>query len=119
MVQEQKMYSKRLQPRSNQVTGIGTNEETVDFKTFKVLPSISAKYTINDKQNLRFAASQTYTLPQLQEMPFMSFKEGISDDVFGNPYLSPSDIYNADIKWEFFPKGGQKFSVTHIWKVHN
>lgn len=91
--------------RANQITGRGTNVETVTFKDIKVLPSLSLKYALRENQNLRFATSKTYTLPQMQEMPLMSFS-GISDEKFGNPYLQPSEVYNADLKWELFPKAG-------------
>lgn len=97
--------NQEITTRSNQITGIGTNVETFNFDVFKTLPSLSLRYKLNEQQNLRFAASQTYTLPQLQEMPFMSFS-GITDVIYGNPYLTPSDIYNVDLKWEYFPKGG-------------
>lgn len=99
------MVYQKITTRANQITGRGTNVETIKFNDFKVLPSISLKYAFRDNQNVRFAASKTYTLPQLQEMPLMSFS-GISEEKFGNPYLTPSEIYNVDLKWEMYPKGG-------------
>jgi outer membrane receptor protein involved in Fe transport len=42
--------------------GTGTTYAPVKF-----LPSIIAKYKLTDKQNLKFAASNTYTLPQFKE----------------------------------------------------
>ena len=105
----------QITTRADQITGIGSNVKTFEFDELKYLPSLSLKYTLNSKQNLRFAASKTYTLPQLQEMPFMSFT-GISEEIFGNPYLVPSEVYNADIKWEFFPNTGELFSATIFGK---
>lgn len=51
------------------------NDLTVDpakiDKTY-ILPSLNAKYSLNDKNALRFAASQTYTMPQFKEnAPFL------------------------------------------------
>ncbi len=99
------MVYQQITTRANQITGKGTNVETVKFEAFKVLPSISLKYAFRENQNIRFATSKTYTLPQLQEMPLMSFS-GVSEEKFGNPYLTPSEVYNIDIKWEIFPKDG-------------
>jgi len=112
----EKVYQ-QITTRANQISGIGTNVKTFNFDEFKVLPSISLKYSLTKKQNIRLASSKTYTLPQLQEMPFMSFT-GITEETYGNPYLKPSDVYNADLKWEFFPKDGV-FSAAAFYKRIN
>lgn len=81
----------------------------------KFLPALNAKYSINDRQNLRFAASKTYTLPQAKELIPISYYD-VTANVYGNPYLYPSDNYNADLKWEFFPKSGEIISITAFGK---
>ncbi|WP_026704611.1 TonB-dependent receptor [Flavobacterium soli] len=89
----------------------GTN--TFDRNEF--LPSLILKYELNEKQNLRFAASKTYTLPQFKERaPFLY--EDITEVKFGNPYLYPSQDYNLDLKWEMFPKAEELISVTVFGK---
>lgn len=110
--------SLEINTRSNQNNGDipGTNVLTNNFDDFKILPSMSIKYSLSDKQNIRFAASKTYTLPQLQELPKLAFKYDISDVIYGNPNLTPSDIYNADLKWEIFPNAGELLSVTAFGK---
>lgn len=92
----------------------GKEEQSI-FNKLSVLPSLSAKYSLTKKQNLRLALSKTYTLPQFQEMPLLVF-EGITDRTYGNPNLYPSQVYNADLKWEFFPKNGELFSATVFGK---
>lgn len=79
------------------------------------LPNLIAKYSINDKNNLRFAASKTYTLPQFKETAFFIY-EDITQQYIGNPDLYPSDDYNVDIKWEFFPKSEEVIAVTGFGK---
>ncbi len=86
-----------------------------DFTEFKVLPSLSLKYSLTDKSNLRFAGSSTYVLPQFTEMALFLF-EGITETTVGNPFLSPSNVYNADLKWELFPSSGQLISVAAFGK---
>lgn len=67
------------------------------------LPSLDLKYTVNDFSNLRFAASKTVTLPKFTEVaPFLY--EDVTEATLGNPELTNSDNYNADIKWEYFPE---------------
>lgn len=90
-------------------------EGAKDFNEFNVFPSLSLKYAVTDKANLRFSSSITYTLPQFKETAVFLF-EGITDATVGNEYLYPSKDYNADLKWEFFPAPGELFSVAAFGK---
>lgn len=86
------------------------------FDTMEYLPSLTAKYSINEKHNLKFAASKTYTLPQIKERaPFLY--EEVGQSYVGNPYLYSSTDYNADIKWEYFPENGEVISVSGFGKL--
>lgn len=97
------------------VTALKPEGDDKDFNELQVLPSLSLKYRLNEKNNLRFALGKTYTLPQFTEMALFSF-EGITETTQGNPYLYPSSVYNAEIKWEFFPKNGELLSVSTFGK---
>ncbi|WP_234859320.1 TonB-dependent receptor [Aquimarina aquimarini] len=95
--------------------------ETNPFRNNKiketfVLPSLSLKYSINEKSNLRLALSKTVTLPKFTEVaPFLD--EDVTDKTLGNPELKNSDNYNADIKWEYFPEqSGELLSATVFGK---
>ena len=79
------------------------------------LPSLVMKYELNDKQNLRFGASKTYTLPQFKERALFVY-EDITEVKIGNPDLYPSDNYNIDLKWEMFPKSEEIISVGAFGK---
>ena len=94
-------------------TSLGEGEE--EFTESKILPNLSLKYALNDKSNLRFASGITYTLPQFKETALFLF-EGITDVTVGNPYLTPSTNYNAEFKWEFFPKPSELISVAAFGK---
>ncbi|OXA91677.1 TonB-dependent receptor [Flavobacterium hercynium] len=91
--------------------GGGTN--TFDRNEF--LPSVALKYELNEKQNLRLAASKTYTLPQFKERALFIY-EDVMETKIGNPNLYPSQNYNLDLKWEMFPKSDELFSVTAFGK---
>ena len=91
------------------VASTGTIDE------FFVLPSLDVKYILNEKTNLRIAASKTVTLPLFTETaPFLD--EDVNEFTIGNPDLKNSDNYNFDIKYEFFPRNGEVFSVTAFGK---
>jgi outer membrane receptor protein involved in Fe transport len=79
------------------------------------LPSLTGRYELNDKQNLRFGLSKTYTLPQLKERALFLY-EDITEVYIGNPDLYPSDNYNFDLKWELFPKDEELISVGAFGK---
>lgn len=81
----------------------------------KFLPALNAKYSINDKQNLRLSLSKTYTLPQAKELSPIAYYD-VTSNTYGNENLYPSDNYNADLKWELFPKSGELISVAAFGK---
>ncbi|MFV0345407.1 MAG: TonB-dependent receptor domain-containing protein [Bacteroidales bacterium] len=97
-----------IQQNVDYETTIATGNE--DFVKNPLLPSLALRYKLRDNQNLRFAVSQTYTLPQFKETAPFQF-EGITVSSVGNPYLYPSTNYNVDLKWEMFPKNGELISV--------
>lgn len=79
------------------------------------LPSLTLRYALNEKQNLRFGFSKTYTLPQFKERALFVY-EDITEVHVGNPDLYPSDNYNVDLKWEMFPKNEELISFTAFGK---
>lgn len=79
------------------------------------LPSLNVKYELTGNQNLRLAASKTYTLPQFKERARFLY-EDVDQVIFGNPYLYASDNYNVDLKWELFPQNDELLSVTAFGK---
>lgn len=104
-------------------------EQTVDWRTQfdpvgnsstfsrnEFLPNLILKYELNDKHNLRFAASKTYTLPQFKERsPFIY--EDVNEIKYGNPNLYPSTDYNFDFKWEYFLEKDELISAAAFGKL--
>lgn len=76
-----------------------------------VLPSVNVKYELNDKSNLRFAASQTYTKPVIMEVLPVTIVNADKTSQQGNERLVNSDNYNADLKYEIFPTPKEMFAV--------
>ncbi|MAD97709.1 MAG: TonB-dependent receptor [Flavobacteriaceae bacterium] len=87
-----------------------------------VLPSLNLKYALNDQQNLRFTFSKTVSVPEFKEVaPFVY--EGVNQRLGGNPDLigdvSFSEIFNFDLKYEWFINRGEVFSVSTFAKQIN
>lgn len=96
-------------------TQLDDNGNSNDFTKNALLPNITMKYELNEKQNLRFAASKTYTLPQFKETALFVY-EDLTEIRKGNPFLYASDDYNVDLKWEIFPKSEELISITGFGK---
>lgn len=85
--------------------------EKVDF-----LPSLNMKYKMNEKSNLRFAASKTITRPVIMEAYPLEFVNPDNTIENGNPNIRNSDNYNFDLKYEIFPTNKEMFAVTAFSK---
>ena len=98
---------------SSSVTDLTTPRS--EIKKDYVLPSLNLKYTLDEKNVVRFAASQTYTMPQFKETaPFLY--EDVNFSSFGNPYLVPSTNYNVDLKYDWYLSKKEIISVGAIYK---
>lgn len=102
-----------LNQKMNFSTSIKEGKASKNYS--KILPALNLKFSPNDTQNFRFSASKTYTTPLLLETAPYEYEE-VDELSFGNPALYPSDNYNADLKWEWFPKRGEIISVTAFGK---
>ncbi len=96
-------------------TSLDPNGGQDELDKIAFLPSLILKYELNEKQNLRFGFSKTYTLPQFKERALFIYEE-VNESKIGNPNLYESDDYNVDIKWEMFPKSEELVSITAFGK---
>ncbi|WP_190810005.1 TonB-dependent receptor [Flagellimonas sp. S3867] len=89
------------------------------------LPSLNVRYALNDNSNLRFGFSKTASFPEFKEVaPFVY--ESVTQRIGGNPDLlggldgngpSYSDIFNYDIKYEWFLERGEIISIAAFAKT--
>ncbi len=81
------------------------------------LPSLNLTYAVNDQINIRLSGSRTVARPEFRERALFSyFNFQAFINVSGNIDLLPTDIYNADLRFEYFPGGGQIVSVSAFYK---
>ncbi|NMH89173.1 TonB-dependent receptor [Flavivirga algicola] len=81
-----------------------------------IYPSLNLKYELNEKHFLRFASSLTQTLPEFKELSPFEYVSPTGRVTRGDPDLEKSDVFNVDLKWEFFPKQGELVSATTFYK---
>ena len=79
-------------------------------------PAVNLRYALNERSNLRLAASKTLTLPEFKEVAPFEYVSQTGQVTRGNPDLQASTNYNLDLKYEFFPSGGELLSLTGFYK---
>ena len=109
----------------------GARFETTDIKTTPTntlaeaglleeesfLPAFSLVYSINERQNLRFAYGKTMARPTYKELTDIRISDNFTDQVYrGNPNLELTEIDNFDLRWEWFPNDGEIIAVSLFYK---
>lgn len=94
------------------------NNPTIDngiIDNSYILPSAVIKYNFNENSIVRLASSLTYIMPQFKQVaPF--FYEEVNFSSFGNPYLIASDVFNLDLKYEYYMSSNEVLSVGTFFK---
>jgi hypothetical protein len=89
----------------------------IDSTVTDILPSINIIYGFHPKFNLRLSGSQTVTRPESRELaPFSFYDYSIFALVGGNSRLQRTKITNADLRFEWYPQGGQIVSLSGFYK---
>jgi Outer membrane protein beta-barrel family/CarboxypepD_reg-like domain/TonB-dependent Receptor Plug Domain len=89
----------------------------VDNEKWDLLPSLNFTYSPGAKHNIRLAGSRTMARPEFREIaPFSFFDYEVNYAVNGNPALKRSSIINGDIRYEFYPKGGEAITIGAFYK---
>ncbi|MCB9357841.1 MAG: TonB-dependent receptor [Calditrichaeota bacterium] len=82
-----------------------------------LLPSLNLTYLLNEKTNLRFAATRTIANPDYLELVPTEDRDYNSGSVkVGNPELDYSKIINVDLRAELYPSIGEAASVGLFYK---
>ena len=105
-------YTQRLNSKTDVGTDVNVNDKQLD-----ILPSLNIIYSLTKKQNLRLSLSKTLNRPEFRELaPFLFFDNVTRFNTSGTPTLEITEIYNADLRYEFFPGKGQLFSASLFYK---
>ena len=90
---------------------IHVNREYLDF-----LPSLNLSYN-KDKTKYRFSLSKTLSRPEFREVANFAYYDFIRNaQILGNSKLEKSNIYNIDLKYEWYPKTGENISFSLFGK---
>lgn len=88
-----------------------------DYKHNDLFPSVNATYKFNDKHQVRFAYGKSVNRPEFREVSTSVYYDfDLASPVQGNPLLKPAYIQNLDLRYEFYPSGGEVVSVGLFYK---
>ena len=88
----------------------------VDREYLDLLPSLNLSYNEN-KTKYRFSVSKTLARPEFREVANFAYYDFVRNaQILGNSKLEKSDIYNLDLKYEWYPKAGENVSVSLFGK---
>src|SRR5918994_51716 len=106
----------------NTVVFQGISETTVpaELEDTDVLPALGLTYFLNADQQIRVSAAQTLSRPEYRELSPVNFFDILGGQrLFGNADLQRALIQNYDLRWEWYPRGGEALSVGLFYKHFN
>ncbi len=109
-VSEQSINS--FDPHNPDVGRVDTGYDSTDF-----LPAAALVWSVLPTANLRLGATRTVARPQLREVAPFSFTDYFGGrEVQGNPALRPTQIYNLDLRFEWFPSLQEVLAASVFYK---
>lgn len=88
----------------------------VDREYLDILPSLNISYN-EEKSKYRFSVSKTLARPEFREVANFAYYDFVRNaQILGNSKLEKSDIYNLDLKYEWYPKAGENISISAFGK---
>jgi outer membrane receptor protein involved in Fe transport len=81
------------------------------------LPALALIWSPWPKQNLRTSYGRTLARPTFRELADVVNYEAFTDEfIGGNPDLEMTVIDNLDLRWEWFPRGGEVIAASVFYK---
>ncbi|MCR8561927.1 TonB-dependent receptor [Mucilaginibacter sp. BJC16-A38] len=99
---------------------VSKDGKTGSIKYYDLLPSVSFKYLLSDKENLRASYYSAISRPNFYEIvPHTSGDPDADYQEVGNTNLKHATADNFDLRYEFFPKPLDQFLVGVFYKNIN
>jgi outer membrane receptor for ferrienterochelin and colicin len=91
---------------------VSANPVAVANPIFSPLPSVNATFYLPKNQQLRAGAGLTLNRPEFREFaPFPYYDYYLNLNVYGNPKLKTPTVFNADLRWEWYPAPGEMITA--------
>jgi len=111
------VYGLRVEDMDIAVTNQKINSAIADIQQTSLLPSVNLTYSLSATTNLRGSYFASVNRPEFRELaPFSFFVFEKNAEIRGNPDLEIATLNNFDLKYEFYPKGGELISLGGFYK---
>jgi outer membrane receptor protein involved in Fe transport len=81
------------------------------------LPAATVTWNFADNMQLRLHGSKTIARPQFRELAPQIYQDFESDREFtGNPFLTDTKLTNAEARYEYYFRRGERFSLAGFYK---
>jgi outer membrane receptor protein involved in Fe transport len=109
-------FGLRYEDASQSVQPIGVGQASL-LENDYFLPAATITYTPRRDIQIRANASRTIARPQFRELAPQIFQDFESDREFtGNPFLTDSELFNAEVRGEYYFGRNQRLSLAGFYK---
>lgn len=107
----------RYEDAEQRVLPSGTNVSGTQLTNGYWLPASTVTWNFAQDMQLRLHASKTIARPQFRELAPQLYLDFESNRQFrGNPFLTDSELYNLEARYEWFFQRDQRFTVAGFYK---
>lgn len=111
------IYGLRFEDIDLNVDNQKVNAPIADIKKMSILPSVNLTYSLNEKTNIRASYFSSVNRPEFRELaPFAFYVFDKNAEIRGNNDLKIANLMNFDVRYEFYPQGGQLISIGGFYK---
>jgi hypothetical protein len=111
------VYGVRFEDAAIEVNNKRIETNIATIHQMSVLPSINLTYNLSEKTNIRASYFSSVNRPEFRELaPFSFFVFEKNAEIRGNSSLQIADLKNVDVRYEFYPGGGQLISIGGFYK---
>ncbi len=91
--------------------------QNTSYDNNDVFPSMNITYRLNDKNQFRAAYGRSVNRPEFRELSTSVFYDfELGSNVMGNYNLKSAYIDNFDLRYEWYPSGGEQISIALFYK---
>jgi outer membrane receptor protein involved in Fe transport len=110
-------FGVRYEDADQQVQPVGANVSPTSLRNDYWLPAATITWNFMQNMQLRLHASKTIARPQFRELAPQIYQDFESDREFtGNPFLTDSELFNAEARYEYYFGRNQRFSLAGFYK---
>jgi outer membrane receptor protein involved in Fe transport len=106
------VYGLRYENADIRIDNEKVNAQLTRLQQAEWLPSINLNYSLSEKSSIRASYFRSVNRPEFRELaPFAFYVFDKNADIIGNLGLQIARLNNYDLRFEFYPTGGQILSA--------